>query len=187
MSDIQIFPTEPIIGEAISLRPFTDMDFPAICEACNDPEIQRWLPLPSPYDLKDAQFFVNEFAVKAQSSGTGIVFAVEVNYQLVGAIDISGATWSNRVCGIGYWAVPSHRGNGYMTSALELLSNWVIQEQGFQRIEVFVGIENYASQKIAERAGFTREGISRNKAVIRGRRIDVILYSKIPADLDHKP
>jgi ribosomal-protein-alanine N-acetyltransferase len=74
-----------------------------------------------------------------------------------------------------------------MTSALELLSNWVIQEQGFQRIEVFVGIENYASQKIAERAGFTREGISRNKAVIRGRRIDVILYSKIPADLDHKP
>jgi hypothetical protein len=39
-----------------------DGEFPAICEACNDPEIQRWLPLPSPYDLKDAQFFVNEFA-----------------------------------------------------------------------------------------------------------------------------
>jgi RimJ/RimL family protein N-acetyltransferase len=70
-----------------------------------------------------------------------------------------------------------------MTSALGLLSNWVIQERGFQRIEVFVGTENYASQKVAERAGFIREGISRNKAAFRGSRIDVILYSKIPADL----
>ncbi len=183
MSDVQIFPTEPIIGDGITLRQFTEADIPAIYEACNDPEIQRWIPLPSPYEVKDAEFFVKEFAVNAQSSGTGIVFAVEVNNQLVGAIDVSGAKWSNRDCGIGYWAVPSRRGNGYLSKALELLSNWVIQEHAFQRIEVFVGTENYASQKVAERAGFIREGISRNKAVIRGSRIDVILYSKIPTDL----
>ncbi len=182
MSDVQTFPTEPIIGEGITLRQFTDADIPAIHEACNDPEIKRWSYLPSPYELKDAHSFVNEFAVKTQSSGTGIVFAVEANNQLVGAIDVSRATWPNQDCGIGYWAVPSHRGNGYLTKALKLLSNWVIQEQGFQRIEVFVGIENYASQKVAERAGFIREGISRNKSV-RGNRVDVILYSKIPTDL----
>ena len=186
MGDIQTLPIVPIIGEAIVLRQFTETDIPTVYATCNDIEIQRWLPLRSPYELSDAHFFVNEFAIKAQSSGDGIVFAVEVNNHLVGAIDISGSSWSNRHCGIGYWAVPAHRGNGHMTSALKLLSHWVIHEQGFQRVEIFVGLENYASQKVAERAGFIREGISRNKAVLRGSRIDVVLYSKIPTDLDHK-
>ncbi|HUW78912.1 MAG TPA: GNAT family N-acetyltransferase [Candidatus Nanopelagicaceae bacterium] len=183
MSKIATFPTDPIIGDGITLRQFTADDIPVVYETCNDPEIQKWLPLASPYELKDAEGFVQEFAVNALNTGTGIVFAIDVDGELVGAIDISGTSWSNRDCGIGYWAVPRHRGRGHMTKALTLLSDWVLRDQGFERIEIFIATDNFASQKVVEKADFKREGICRNKATQRGEKIDVILYSRISEDL----
>lgn len=40
-----------------------------------------------------------------------------------------------------------------------------------------------ASQRVAEKAGFTREGVMRPHSVLGGERRDTVLYALLPADL----
>ena len=177
------FPEGDLMSEGIRLRQFTRADIPQVLVACEDSETQKWVPIPSPYELKDAEFFVNQFSVDQKESGRGIVFAIEIEGSLVGSIDISNTSWDNFSCSTGYWAVPSHRGKGHMSKALTLVSNWAIKDHGFKRIDLYAATENFVSQRVAENAGFKREGVARNRVMHRGQILDLISYSKIPSDI----
>ena len=43
--------------------------------------------------------------------------------------------------------------------------------------------DNVPSQRVAEKAGFTREGIARNAGVTNAGRVDLVVFSLIPADV----
>src|SRR5437763_16707665 len=58
------------------LRPIGPDDVAAVYAACQDPQIQRWTTVPSPYLLEHAEQFAREYAPKAWSSGAAAVFAV---------------------------------------------------------------------------------------------------------------
>jgi RimJ/RimL family protein N-acetyltransferase len=135
-----------------------ESDAPSIAIAGDDPETQKWLPLPAPYTLGDAKRFIEEIAPATLKAGTGIVFAIEHENGFVGCIDVKRAEWLNGNCEIGYWTMPEHRGRGFMSQALELLSEWVLLEQDFVRVEVRVAVENHASQRVAEKGGFYSRG-----------------------------
>jgi len=59
---------------------------------------------------------------------------------------------------IGYVVHPAFRGRGYATRALRLIVAWAF-DAGFARLELGVKIDNPASLRVAERAGFVREGV----------------------------
>lgn len=183
MEETKVFPRVPLHDDEITLRELRGSDAPLISNACNDPDTQRWLPLPSPYTLKDAMWYIEEFAKKAQTSGNGIVFAIEAKNNFVGCIDVKRAEWLNRDCEIGYWTAPEQRGYGYMTRALDVLSKWVLSEQGFCRVEVRAAVENLASQRVAEKAGFTREGIARKAGRVHTGRVDLVIFSRVDYDI----
>jgi RimJ/RimL family protein N-acetyltransferase len=42
--------------------------------------------------------------------------------------------------------------------------------------------DNVASQRVAERAGFTREGLLRNYIDHRGEPRDCVMFSRLPGD-----
>jgi RimJ/RimL family protein N-acetyltransferase len=53
-----------------------------------------------------------------------------------------------------------------------------------RRLQVHTNTENVASQRVAERAGFTREGVLRAyNARSDGTRADAVVYSLLPHDL----
>lgn len=160
-----MFPSRVLTRGAITLRPLRDTDAPHITVAGNDPETQKWLPLPTPYTLDDAKQFITEIAPATLKAGAGIVFAIEHENEFVGCIDVKRAERLNGNCEIGYWTMPEHRGRGFMSQALAVLSKWVLLEQGFARVEVKVAVENRSSQRVAEKAGFMREGVARGAAV----------------------
>ena len=64
-----------------------------------------------------------------------------------------------------------------------LLSRWAVTEGGCQRLELTTHAENLASQRVAEKAGFTREGILRSHIRFREGRRDSVLFSLLPSDL----
>jgi RimJ/RimL family protein N-acetyltransferase len=72
---------------------------------------------------------------------------------------------------IGYWLAPWARGRGAMVRAVQLLAGWSCEEFGLRRVELVIAVDNMASLAVAERAGFTREGVLRdyreNKGVWR--------------------
>src|SRR5204863_10179107 len=59
---------------------------------------------------------------------------------------------------IGYWTAPWARGHGVMTRAVRLLARWSFSEFHLRRIELVIAVDNHGSNRVAERAGFTREG-----------------------------
>jgi RimJ/RimL family protein N-acetyltransferase len=61
----------------------------------------------------------------------------------------------------GYWLVPSARGRGVMTRALRLFVDWSLETPALIRLELYTHPENDASGRVAERVGFTREGVRR--------------------------
>jgi RimJ/RimL family protein N-acetyltransferase len=64
----------------------------------------------------------------------------------------------DRVAEVGYWLRGAARGRGVMTQAVRLISGWVLRELGFVRLELQADVRNTPSHRVAERAGFRREG-----------------------------
>lgn len=129
--------------------------------AASDPVTQTWLPLPNPYTVEDARTWCLDRAPAVRSSGRGLVRAIEADGCLVGSIDLKRTDWVSRVTEIGYWVSPTARGRGVMTEATQILARWVLDDMGFARVELRIAPENVASLRVAEKAGFVREGVAR--------------------------
>jgi len=163
----------------VRLRPFEESDVPAIVAACQDPEIPRWTAVPSPYTEADARAWLasNEeesFAVVDRASG-----------ELLGSIGVR--YLDGRIGEVGYWVKREARGRGVATRALELVARWALVEKGLGRFQLRADVANGPSQRVAEKAGFVREGVLRSALAFKGERRDVVMYSLVPDDLQGPP
>jgi RimJ/RimL family protein N-acetyltransferase len=167
--------------EHVSLRPFRDDDVRAIADACRDPDMARFIPhLPSPYAERDAAEYVR-LTRSWERAGDRIALAVAdpTSDDLLGSIDVRLAPTGS----IGYWIAPWARGRGVATRALILLSRWSIRVGGVERLELYTDVKNAASQRVAEKAGFRREGVLRAHLPFRDGRRDSVVFSLLPGDL----
>ncbi|HWN22202.1 MAG TPA: GNAT family protein [Gaiellaceae bacterium] len=178
------FPTDLAMGE-IALRKFRVGDVPWVALACDRPEMARFLPvLPSPYSEKDAAGFI-AYAEQAWADGVGAPFAIDsAQGEPLGAIEVHPAAHDPGMAGVGYWLRPEGRGRGAATDALRLVSRWAFEGLGVERLSLITDPENTASQRVAERAGFRREGILRSWHPTRSGRRDAVMFSLLPTDLD---
>ena len=178
-----VFPDVVITTDRLVLRPFRSSDAAAAYAAANDPVTQKWLPLPRPYTREVAADWVDRLSHQIRESGDGVVRAIEADGELAGCIDLKHTDWESRVTEIGYWSSPGWRGKGVMTEAAAGLARWALAEAGFERIEIRVAPGNAASLRVAEKAGFVREGVARNAGYTHDGRTDLVIFSLIPADL----
>jgi RimJ/RimL family protein N-acetyltransferase len=85
---------------------------------------------------------------------------------------------------IGYSQLPAWRGRGYTTRAAQLLSLWVFAETAIARLIAGTMPTNTGSQRVLEKAGFTREGYLRSRLPGRdGKRIDDVQFVLLPEDV----
>jgi RimJ/RimL family protein N-acetyltransferase len=162
----------------VALRSWQRADAPAIVECIDgDPEVARWLDrVPQPYSVADAEFYIGmegeeKFAIADAATG-----------RVLGSI---GLRWdeTDHVAEAGYWLRADARGRGAMTRALVLASRYAF-EHGAARVFLRADPENVGSCRVAEKAGFTREGVLRSAHwnARLGRRQDWAIYSLLPTD-----
>jgi len=163
----------------LELRKWTLDDIPALVAACNDPEIQHWIPvIPRPYTEDDARAFVRGEVTGAQQQ-----FAVTDRGQVVGSIGMA-TNELLRNGHIGYWCAPEARGRGVATRALRLLCRHALDDLRLERLELVTDPDNRASQRVAEKVGFRREGVLRSHLLHPdGRRRDSVMFSLLPGEL----
>jgi len=77
---------------------------------------------------------------------------------------------------IGYGLVPSERGKGYCTEAVQLAVDYLFLSKDIIRIQAGTFTDNIASQKVLEKAGFQREGTIRKGLFAWGKWEDVCIY-----------
>ncbi|MBI3744961.1 MAG: GNAT family N-acetyltransferase [Chloroflexi bacterium] len=168
--------------EVVTLRPWRPDDATAVDRACQDAEIARFVPIPQPYTLDDARWFVASCAEES-ITGPSAHFAIvdPATDLLLGAISRHGprAETPHRAA-IGYWLAPEARGRGVATRAVRLLVDWSFATSTTVRMELYTDVENERSGRVARRAGFEPEGIRRAWDLDRaGRPIDSAFYVRL--------
>jgi RimJ/RimL family protein N-acetyltransferase len=175
-------PDPPLREGEIALRAWRQADVPAITAACQDPEIPRWTAVPSPYTEEDARAFLAVQEADLESGRQLALAAVDSADVVLGGLGLSNFDWPDRRGEIGYWVAPEARGRGTGTRAVRLLSTWALADLGLERLELLVNPGNAASQTLAERAGFTREGLLRRYRRRHGVREDLVMFARLAED-----
>jgi len=158
----------------VTLRPWQHGDVAALVDCLDgDETISRWLDMiPQPYRAKEALLWIDQ-AASYWREGSAAPFALV-------------AAESGEV---GYWIRRDERGQGLTTRGLNLISRWAIETLGCERVQLRADEDNAPSQRVAERAGFQREGILRSVHYNArlGRRVNYVMYSLLPSELPGRP
>lgn len=180
-------PDPPLSDGVVTLRPWGEEgDVDAIVAACNDHQIATFLDrvIPSPYTEGDAREYL-ELTRDGWAAGTMANFAIVEGGRPVGSIGIRWLEgFDEGTAEIGYWVAAEARGRGICTRALRLAAAWALEST--ERLQLRADVDNAPSNRVAEKAGFRREGVLR---AIRyngrlGRRVDFAMYSLLPGELD---
>ncbi|GLX65800.1 GNAT family N-acetyltransferase [Paenibacillus glycanilyticus] len=100
--------------------------------------------------------------------------------KLVGSSGLHRMDWTARSFEIGYWARTSYAGQGYIAEAVEAITNFAVQALEANRIEIHCDARNQRSAKVAERSGYTLEGVLRNHKRANDWSLrDTMIFSKV--------
>jgi RimJ/RimL family protein N-acetyltransferase len=173
-------PPDSITDGVVVLRELREDDRAVVVSTMRDPIVARWLNMPSAPSDQDFDSLMR-VARNGRVSGDRFDFAVtEAGKDVsLGAVIASRRHRDNYE--VAYLAGEEGRGRGVMTRAVRLLCDWLLDE-GVGRIELRTHPGNDASQKLAERAGFTREGMERKSIWLHDERHDAIVWSLLPTD-----
>ena len=167
----------------VRLRSPRPDDVPDLVEACQDPEAIRWTTVPQPYGVAEAQTWLGvvEDGWASGRNATFFISTAEHGDRYCGAIDLR--LDSDGGAEVGFGVAPWARGSGVCTDALRLICRWGFDTLGLGRIEWLAHVGNDASRRVAEKAGFTYEGVLRSKCAQRGRRFDAWCAGLLPGEL----
>jgi RimJ/RimL family protein N-acetyltransferase len=177
-------PDPPLADGNVALRQWRHGDLHELVEACQDPEIPRWTAVPSPYGERDAREYLARAEIDRRSGrelGLAVVDAGDTG--VLGSCGLARFDWQDRKVEVGYWVAAAARRRAVGSGATRLLSEWAIRGLGMERVELLAHPANEASQRLALRAGFTREGLLRDYRRRKGEREDLVMFSLLAGDL----
>jgi len=181
-------PDPPLSDGVVTVRPWAENDVDALVAALDgDPEISKWLELiPQPYRELEAKAWIAA-SNGMWREGTAAPFAVLADHEVVAGCGVNWIDREHAVGDIGYWARKEVRGRGYVTRAVQLVARWAFA-CGCERLQLRADAENEDSLRVAERAGFTREGVQRSARYNPrlGRRMNFVVFSLLPGELDER-
>ena len=181
------FPSPVIRSARLELREFGPGDAELVREVMAVGELEALPPgAPSdPDDVPGIESWLAEDVHRPQREGTGIQVMMLDHTQgkIVGAIGIFHADWEVRSAEIGYGVHSKERNKGYATEALATLARWSLTAAGLQRAWLTAIIENPASIRVAEKAGFTREGTLRRAGLEDDGLHDLAIFSLLDDEI----
>jgi RimJ/RimL family protein N-acetyltransferase len=98
----------------------------------------------------------------------------------VGAISLQGINWKIPKFEIGYWQNSQHTGHGYMTEAVQSLTDFAFDTLNARRVVILCDDRNERSFRVAERCDFTLEGTHRHDDIDSGGNVrDTRIYARV--------
>jgi RimJ/RimL family protein N-acetyltransferase len=176
------FPSPSIRSDRLDLREFGADDLGLAVEvvAAGAPEA---LPPGVPADRDElAAWFATGMYSTGRADAVHLIMLDRASGRMVGAIGVFHPDWQVRSAEIGYGVRSDARGQGYATEALAAVARWLLTEGGIQRAWLSANTDNTASIRVAERAGFRREGTLRRAGLEDDGLHDLAVFSLLDDD-----
>lgn len=167
----------PLVARAIEER-----DIPVVAPAFRDPGIGGENGMP-PFDEDELRRVWRERIPELRSRGVLFPYVIEdtVEGSILGGLTLRHFDPMRGVIEVGYWLFAAARGRGIATRAVRAVAREAFAS-GLSRIEANVRVGNDASERVLERAGFTREGVKRRLLRHGDGRADATLFSLLPGE-----
>jgi len=162
----------------IKLRPLRLQDATRLAELANNEKISRNLRdgFPHPYTLRDAEKFLEIFSDQDPVT----FFGIDYNEEYVGNISLSPCADVYRMSAeIGYFIGEPYWNKGIVSTAVNLVTEYGFEKLGLVRIHTGVFEYNIASQRVLEKCGYVKEGISRKSVLKQGKLWDEVRYARL--------
>jgi RimJ/RimL family protein N-acetyltransferase len=163
----------------IRLHPYTLADvrdvWLAVHESFN--ELHPWMPwCHVNYSIEESRTWIDT-QIKAFEAGTAFEFAIRDGDVYAGGIGINQIDAGNRRGNVGYWVRTSACRRGVATEAVRQVYRWALENTEIYRFEILIAAGNLPSQRVAEKAGATKEGMLRGRLVLHDVVHDAVLFS----------
>jgi len=170
------------VDETIELRPIERADIGRFWELIerNRAHLARWFAWAETTTFATTRTSLEE-QIAQHGEGRAAAFGIWWNGRLAGAIGLRNLDAPAEVS-VGYYLAAFACGHGVMHASLRALTRVAFADLGIERIEIVAALGNYESRRVAERAGFVYEGISRARVIARGLLHDAAVYSRIASD-----
>ncbi|WP_309230028.1 MULTISPECIES: GNAT family N-acetyltransferase [unclassified Blastococcus] len=178
-------PLEPVVLPAgpVRLRPWREDDVDEVWTAFQDPDIRLWNG-GGVASRTDALVLLGRRL--DWSSGDHASWAlVEPGRDdvVLGSVSLHSIDRFHGGASVGYWTAPAARGRGLAAVAVDAVCRWAFATLPIERVELCHAVENTASGRVAEKAGFTREGrLRRSYRYGDGATHDELLWSRLADD-----
>lgn len=174
----------PVLDDGVVwMRPPEPGDVDAVFATCRDEEAARYTTLPWPYERHHAVEWVEE-STRCWAEGVRASFVVleRATGELVGNLGVVRLDHDRDAAEVGYLVARAHRGRGFAPRAVALAAHWVLHDLSYGRLELQTDVRNHASQRVAEKVGFRREGEVEPPERCRDRSERMVMFALTAVD-----
>ncbi|MGH3168537.1 MAG: GNAT family N-acetyltransferase [Trebonia sp.] len=156
------FPDVKITADRLDVREFGPGDIELVEELLSSTEPEA-LPPGTPSSPDGLAVWLADGVHQPRRAGNGVHLMMldRAAGRIVGSISLFHTDWEVRSAEIGYGVRSAERGKGYAPEALAAVARWTLSGGGMQRAWLTANTDNVASVRVAEKAGFRREGTLR--------------------------
>ncbi len=148
----------------------------------NREHLRPWFPwLDSTKSPGDSEGFIRS-GLEQFARSDGFQAGIWYRGELAGAVGLHYLDWQVRRTEIGYWLGKAFEGKGIMTRTCRFLCDYLFGELKLNRVEIRCAMHNRRSRAIAERLGFTQEGILRSVMKNVGGYEDHVVYGMLASE-----
>ncbi|MHB8657071.1 MAG: GNAT family N-acetyltransferase [Solirubrobacteraceae bacterium] len=178
-------PPQPFTDGHVALRLAAERDIPEILVAHqDDPEMfQRLGREQPPTGAQLGAAAERESAERLAGLAIALTILEPGDDVCQGRIDVHNVDWEHLRAELGVWVAPRLRGRGLARRALVLASGWLFDACVLKRLALITEPDNLPLLHAARAAGFQHEGLLRQYTLERGRRVDAVVLSLLPEDL----
>ena len=165
------------VNEETQLRLFEERhveDYFALIES-NKAYLQEWIPVPA-YEgaVETLKAYVKQRLLQFVE-GSGYHLGIWYQDALVGILDYR-LNWRGRTVELGYWLDAAMQGKGIVTQVCRTMLWHTFQEHQLHKVVISCATDNPRSRAVAERLGFTQEGILRQADRLHDHYVDTVFY-----------
>jgi ribosomal-protein-serine acetyltransferase len=177
------------IGDDAFVRPLVPADGGAVLALIEESRahLDKWLRWSARVRTPgDVTAMISRFEAK-QSAGDGFHWGIWQQDTLAGGVICHYINRNDLNAELGYWLGEGHTGKGLATRATACAVEHLLRVEKLHRVEMICGVANTRSLAVAERLGFTNEGVRRESYWITDRYADHVVYGLLDREWRREP